>query len=105
MAAALLTTGRRTVTDRLRTAGPLAQGHKVSYQRVLSAASWSSMHLACPLTGFVLHHLVPDGLATRISDDPVDGHLDRPCGYQSGQGPVSVRWVFVHDLAGTYRDE
>ena len=41
MAAAVLTTGRRTVANLLRTLGPLAQGHPTTYQRVLSSASWS----------------------------------------------------------------
>jgi hypothetical protein len=39
LAAAVLTTGRRTVANLLRTAGALAEGGKTSYQRVLSSAS------------------------------------------------------------------
>jgi hypothetical protein len=27
------------------------------------------------------------------------------CWYQAGQGLVAVRWVFVHDVTGTHRDE
>ena len=38
IAAAILTTGRRTVASLLRTVGRLAPGHDVSYRRVLSAA-------------------------------------------------------------------
>ncbi len=77
LASAVLTTGRRTVANLLRTAGPLATGHKTSFQRVLSAASWSGVRLACLLTGFVLARLVPEGVVTLVGDDTVDGHPGR----------------------------
>jgi hypothetical protein len=59
MAAAILTTGRRTVANLLRTLGALAPGHRTSYQRLLSAAQWSGLQLACLLTRFLLQHLLP----------------------------------------------
>src|SRR5690349_13010552 len=71
MAAAVLTTGRRTVANLLRTAGPLAGGHPTSYQRVLSSAAWSGLRLGCLLCGFVLRQLVPDGRVTLVGDDTV----------------------------------
>ena len=74
MASALLTTGRRTIANLVRTLGPLGQGHKTSYQRVFSAASWSALHLACLLTRFVVGQLVPEGPLTLVGDDTVDGH-------------------------------
>jgi DDE superfamily endonuclease/Archaeal putative transposase ISC1217 len=74
MAAALLTTGRRTVANLLRTLGGLAPGHRTSYQRVLAAASWSGLRLACLLTRFLLRHVLPDGLVRLVGDDTVDGH-------------------------------
>jgi len=74
MAAATLATGRRTVANLLRTAGPLAAGHRTSYQRVLSAAAWSGLQLGCLLAGFVLRHLVPEGRVTLVGDDTVEGH-------------------------------
>lgn len=77
MAAAALTTGRRTVANLLRTAGPFADGHPTSYPRVLSAASWSGLRLACLLAGFVLRHLVPDGRVTLVGDDTVESHPGR----------------------------
>jgi hypothetical protein len=77
LAAALLTTGRRTVANLLRTAGALAEGHKTSYQRVLSSASWSGLRLACLLCGFLLRHLVPDGRVVLVGDDTVEGHPGR----------------------------
>src|SRR5689334_1752192 len=72
--AAILTTGRRTIANLLRTLGPLADGHRTAYQRVLSRAPWSSLRLACSLTDFLLRHIVPDGPVVLIGDDTVDGH-------------------------------
>ncbi len=77
MTAALLATGRRAVADLLRTAGPLAQGHQTSFQRVFSAASWSGLHLACLLTGFPLNHLVPDGPVVLVGGDTGASHPGR----------------------------
>src|SRR5260370_2665016 len=74
MAAAVLTPGRRTVANLLRTVGPLAAGHRTSYQRVLSAASWSGLRLACLLTRFLVRHWLPAGPITLVGDDTVDGH-------------------------------
>jgi len=50
LAAALLTTGRHSVANLRRPAGPPATDHRTGYQRVLSAAPWSALHLACLLT-------------------------------------------------------
>jgi hypothetical protein len=72
--AALLTTGRRTVANLLRTAGALAPGHRTSYQRVPSQARWSGLQLACALTRFLIRHLLPTGLILRVGDDTADGH-------------------------------
>jgi hypothetical protein len=74
MAAAVLTTGRRTVANLLRTLGPLAKGHRTDYQRVLSRAPWSGVQLGCALTAFLLHHLLPEGPVVLVGDDTVDGH-------------------------------
>lgn len=74
LAAALLTPGRRTVANLRRTLGPLAGGHVSSDQRVLSAASWSGLQLACLLTRFVVRTLLPQGVLLLAGDDTVDGH-------------------------------
>jgi hypothetical protein len=74
MAAAILTTGRRTVANLLRTLGGLATGHRTSYQRFLSQAQWSSVQLACLLTHFLLQHMLPQGVVRLVGDDTVDGH-------------------------------
>jgi DDE superfamily endonuclease len=77
MMAALLTTGRRTVANLLRTLGPLAPGHRTDYQRVLSRAPWSGAQLGCALTAFLLEHLLPAGPVLLVGDDTVDGHPGR----------------------------
>src|SRR5579875_318981 len=74
MAAAILTTERRTVANLLRTLGGLAPGHRTSYQRLLSAAQGFGLHLACRLTRFLLQHLLPEGTVRLVGDDIVDGH-------------------------------
>lgn len=76
-AAAILTTGRRTVANVLRTVSGLAPGHRTSYQRVLSSARWSGLELGCALTRFLLDHLAPDGPVHLVGDDTVDGHPGR----------------------------
>jgi len=72
--AAVLTTGRRTVTNLLRTVQTLAPGHPSSYHRVLSLRRWSSWRLARALTGFILRRWVPQGPVRLAGDDTVDEH-------------------------------
>lgn len=71
---AILTTGRRTIANLLRTLRHLASGHPTDYRRVLSRAPWSGLALGCALVRFVLDHVVPDGPVARVGDDTVDGH-------------------------------
>jgi len=71
---ALVTTGRRTVANVLRTLRYLAPGHRTDYQRVLSRAPWSGLHLGCAVARFLLDHFVPDGPVRLVGDDTVDGH-------------------------------
>lgn len=77
LAAAVLTTGRRTVANLLRTLGPLAPGHRTAYQRVLSRAPWSGLRLGCALASFLVARLLPDGPVVLVGDDTVDGHPGR----------------------------
>ena len=72
--AAVLTTGRRTVANLLRTAGELAHGDPSSYHRVLSRRRWSSPELARILIGFILEHCIPEGPVSLAGDDTVDEH-------------------------------
>src|ERR1041385_96059 len=74
LAAALLTTGRRTVANLRRTLGDLAPGHPTSYQRVLSAARWSGLELGCALARLLLDRFVPAGPVHLVGDDTVESH-------------------------------
>ncbi len=74
---AILTTGRRTVANILRTAAPPAQGHLTTYQRVLPSAEWSALHLACQLCRLVLALIPADQAVILVGDDTVDGHPGR----------------------------
>ena len=58
---AILTTGRQTITNILRTVRHHAKGHVSSYHRVFSQRRWSSWALARLLITFLLDHVVPPG--------------------------------------------
>lgn len=70
----ILTTGRRTVANVLRTVGARADGHASSYQRVLSQARWSGRQRACLLTRFLVRHFLPEGTLPVAGDDTVTEH-------------------------------
>ena len=72
--AAILTTGRRTVSNLLRTAAGLAKGDPSSFHSVLSRRRWSTLALARILARFILDHWVPDGPVSLAGDDTVDEH-------------------------------
>ena len=74
LGAAILTTGRRTVANLLRTAGALAPGHISSYRRVFSRARWSLLGLACALTRHVVSLLPAEGPIVLAGDDTVVAH-------------------------------
>src|SRR3954462_11354915 len=71
---AILTTGRRTVANLLRTAAPLASGHATTFQRVLSSASWSALRLACGLCRLVVRLIPSDQTVPLVGDDTVEAH-------------------------------
>ena len=77
LVAAILTTGRRTVSNLLRTLDHLAQGAPSSYHRVLSEAHWSGLRLAALLTRFLLRRYCPTGIVTVVGDDTVSAHPGR----------------------------
>lgn len=99
---AVLTTGRRTVANVLRTLRHLAPGHRTSYQRVLSRAPWSGLRLGCALMRFLLEHLVPYGPVQLVGDDTVDGHKgERVYGKGRHRDPVRsthsyTTWRYGH---------
>ena len=72
--AALLTTGRRTLSDLLRTLGSLAGGAASSYHRVLSAAQWSGLQTGAILARFLAQHFWPAGRITLLGDATVTEH-------------------------------
>lgn len=72
--AALLTVGKHTVANLLRTLGPLVPGDPSSYRRVFSRRRWSPWRLARLLTGWVFEHLLPEGPVLLAGDDTVDEH-------------------------------
>jgi len=74
LTAAVLTVGRHTVANLLRTLGPLVPGDPSSYRRVFSGRRWSSWRLARLLTGWVIDHLLPAGPIFLAGDDTVDEH-------------------------------
>jgi hypothetical protein len=72
--AAILTTGRRTVTNLLRTVRYQAHGHVSSYHRVFSKSRWSAWALSRTMITFLLDHVVPPGPVLLAGDDTVTEH-------------------------------
>jgi hypothetical protein len=96
LAGAILTTGRRTVANVLRTLRHLAPGHRTDYQRVLSRAPWSGLSLGCALAAFLLRHLLPSGRVVLLGDDTVDGHKgERVYGKARHRDPVRSTHSFT----------
>ena len=75
--AAILTTGRRTVSNLLRTVAGLTEGGPSTYHRVLSLAQWSGLTLASLLARFILRHFWPQGRVRLVGDDTVTEHPGR----------------------------
>src|ERR1051325_5714848 len=75
--AAILTTGRRTVANLLRTVTDLTHGDPSSYHRVLCMAQWSTLTLASSLARFLLRHCRPQGRVRLVGDDTVTEHPGR----------------------------
>lgn len=75
--AAILTTGRRTIANLLRTVADLTEGDPSCYHRVLSLAQWSGLHLAALLTRFLVRHFWPQGRIRVVGDDTVTEHPGR----------------------------
>jgi DDE superfamily endonuclease/Archaeal putative transposase ISC1217 len=72
--AVILTTGRRTVSNLLRTVAHLTQGASSSYHRVLSSAHFSGLQLAQLLLAFLIHRFFPTGTILLVGDDTVCEH-------------------------------
>src|SRR5512144_19859 len=74
MLGAVLTTGRRTITNLLRAVRGLAPGHPSSYHRVFSRRRWSPWTLGHALADFIVRRWVPQGSVPLAGDDTVDEH-------------------------------
>ena len=68
---AILTTGRQTSTNILRTARHQATGHVSSYHRVFSRRHWSAWELARGLLAFLLTYVLPTGPVLLAGDETV----------------------------------
>jgi hypothetical protein len=98
--AAVLTTGRRTVTNLLRTVRFQAQGPVSSSHRVLSQRRWSTWALARTLITCLLDHVVPSGPVLLAGDDTVTEHPGPPvfgkgrhrAGVRSTHRSTAYRW-------------
>src|SRR3954452_23562988 len=69
LVAAILTTGRRTVSNLLRTVPGLAPGDPSSYHRLFSKRRWAMLPLARLLIRFLLDHYVAEGPVSLAGDD------------------------------------
>jgi len=93
--AAILTTGRRTVTNLLRTMREKAPGHMSSYHRVFSQRRWSAWALARPLITFLLDHVVPPGPVLLAGDDTVT-ERPGPCVFGKGRHRDGMRSTYSY---------
>ena len=80
---AILTTGRRTITNICRTVRPYTQSHVSSYPRVFSQRRWSAWELARRLLTFLLTSMVPMGPVLVAGDVTV---AERPGPHVFGKG-------------------
>jgi hypothetical protein len=80
---AILTTGRQTLTNIVRTVRHHATGHVSSYHRVFSQRRWSAWELARLLLTFLLNYVVPTGPVLLAGDDTI---AERPGPHVFGQG-------------------
>lgn len=93
--AAILTSGRRTVTNVLRTVQSLAPGSASAYHRVLSRRRWFAWRLARALATQVLQLCVPRGVVACCGDDTVDEHRGKKV-YGKGCHRDAVRSTHSH---------
>ena len=80
---AVLTTGRRTVSQVLRVVGELADADPSSDHQVLSLRRWSMWSLARPLVRSILNTFIPDGVICLVGGETV---TEQPGRKVFGQG-------------------
>lgn len=75
--AAIVTPGRRTISNLLRTVTTLVAGHPSSYPRVFSHRRWTLWGLGHALACFILTRWLPEGPVALAGDDTVEEHPGR----------------------------
>jgi len=93
--AAILTTGRRTIANVLRTVQSLAPGSASTYHRILSRRRWAQWQLARALATLVLETCMPSGVVACCGDDTVDEHRGKKV-YGKGCHRDAVRSTHSH---------
>jgi hypothetical protein len=74
MLSAILTSGRRTISNLLRTVPGLMSGDPSTYRRVFSLRRWSTWKVARVLISHIISHYIPEGDIHLAVDDTVDEH-------------------------------
>ncbi len=99
---AILSPQRRTVTNLLRTVGPLARGHWSDFHRVLCRAAWSCWPLGKVLAAMILELIPPDQPVVCPVDDTTPQHKGKHV-YGKGRHHDACRsthshvvWVWGH---------
>jgi hypothetical protein len=92
---AVLTMGRRTVTNMLQAAGALASGHYSSYHRVWSCRVWSLWPLAKVLATLVLALIPPGETVGVVVDDTSPQHKGKHV-YGKGRHHDACRSTHTH---------
>lgn len=72
--ASILTTGRRNIANVVRTLSYLASGDPCSYNRFLSEARWSALHLGCLLARLIVAASSSTAIIRLVGDDTVSEH-------------------------------
>jgi DDE superfamily endonuclease len=98
--AAVMTTGRRTITNLLRTVQVQAPGHASPYHRVFSRRHWSAWALARALITFLLDHVVPPGSVLLAGDDTVTEHPGPQVFGRAGIATGCGRLTAIRPIAG-----
>jgi DDE superfamily endonuclease len=98
--AAILTTGRRTVSNLLRTVRFKAPGHVSSDHRVFSQRRWAAWTVAHALITCLLDHVVPPGPVLLAGDDTVTGPLAPRCVARGAIAMGCSRLTAIRPIAG-----
>lgn len=93
--AMILTTGRHTLLNALRVVPALTPGDPSTYHRIFSKRRWWAWKIARAVAGYILTHLVPEGVVRLAVDDTVDEHRGKHV-YGKGCHRDAVRSTHTH---------